>query len=250
MNPEIRYLEITQSTNDDALKWASAGAAHGCAIVAQQQVTGRGRLGKQWFSPAGKNLYCSIVVRPEIDPREYPKLTLVAGLAVAEFLEAQFPVSVGLKWPNDLFISKRKCAGILCESSLGPDSSQSFAVIGVGLNINLSSDELPAELSDSATSLVIEGCQAVNPIALFPNLRTQVLLTIAEFEQHGFLPIIKRWRAKDILYGKVTQWVNRVGDIVSGTSLGPDDEGILHVVDERSVIHEIISGDIKLARSS
>lgn len=153
-----RSLELrseTGSTNDDAREAAERGAPRGHVVAADAQRAGRGARGRSWASPPGTDLYLSIVERPELPPRELAALTLAVGLGVrdacAALLEARGARGlVEVKWPNDVRLDGRKCAGVLVESSsvgdrLGP------VIVGIGLDVNRA--EWPDALRDVATSL-------------------------------------------------------------------------------------------------
>lgn len=241
------YLETTDSTNRVARELGEQGAAHGSGVVAEAQSAGRGRLGRSWFSPPGKNLYCSYVVRPDIDLQDFPKLTMVAGLAAVRCLQQISTVPLGLKWPNDLFINSRKCGGILCESSTA--SGNAFAVIGFGINCNLSPADIPEELRETATSLLAEGQARVDVGQLYSELRRHLLEAIAEFEEKGFAHILTRWNAHDLFRGTQMTWIREDRQPVTGISLGPDLDGALLVEDADGNRHKVISGDVTLAGS-
>jgi BirA family biotin operon repressor/biotin-[acetyl-CoA-carboxylase] ligase len=174
---------------------------------------------------------------------------MVAGLAAAEVLQRCSPgVGIGLKWPNDLMIGGKKCGGILCESSVDPtDDTHSFAIVGIGINLNLTIDELPAALRSIATSLAMEGAPPVDPAVMFTALRDQLLADVTVFKTQGFQEVLTRWRRFDVLAGKRTTWVTQTGEVVSGVSLGPDEQGLLRIEDETGAIHAVISGDITMA---
>lgn len=244
-------LESTESTNRDAMELASQGAMHGTAVIAKEQSQGRGRLGKRWQSPQDKGLYCSIIVRPDVRAEDYPFLTFVAGLAVAEALEKEFSLKAGLKWPNDIFFGMRKCGGILTESSNLHEiaATNRFAVVGIGLNVNTALDDFDEEIAATATSLLIESGKEIDLKMVFDLIRNELLIQIELFENEGFLQVIRRWRKRDCLLGKRLSWVSVTGCKVFGVSLGPDDEGRLHVKDDNGIVHEILSGDIQLARN-
>ncbi len=139
--------ETAGSTNDELRTLAAAGAEHGLVLLAREQTAGRGRRGAAWFSPAGESLAFSILVRPQEPKALWPRLALAAGLAVSEAIES-FGPQAGIKWPNDVWIGRRKISGILVEA--GPD----FAIIGIGLNVHTT--DFPAEVADIATSLQLE----------------------------------------------------------------------------------------------
>ena len=241
------FLESTDSTNRVARKLGEQGGEHGSGVLADTQTGGRGRLGRAWFSPPGKNLYCSYLVRPDIGLAEYPKLTMVAGVAAAQCLQEICTIPVGLKWPNDLYIKSRKCGGILCESSLAPGDS--FAVIGIGINCNLSDSDFPGELKEIATSVLIESGIAIDPKELFVRLRDTLLDAVSDFEKQGFSEILTRWNRFDAFRGTHMTWVREDGQPVEGISLGPDLDGSLVVQDSDGNRHKVISGDVTLAGS-
>lgn len=250
MNNIIR-LDSTESTNRDAFRLASKGAQHGTVIITDNQTKGRGRLGKSWESPVGKGLYCSIILRPELVPHLYPYLTFVAGLAVADAIDKIYSLSAQLKWPNDIYFNWKKCGGILTESSdLNGAVDDRFAIVGVGLNINAEKSDFPSDLQETATSLYIESGVIVEIEAVLLEVRDQLLLQVTDFERNGFSHVIERWRKRDFLIGKRLAWVAVTGKKVEGISLGPDDQGRLHVQDDTGVIHEVMSGDIQLCSQS
>lgn len=146
--------ESVESTNDEARRLALGGAAEGLIVLAESQTAGRGRRGAAWFSPHGDSLAFSILLRPSDPIALWPRLALAAGLAVAEALET-FGLQPGIKWPNDIWLGKRKVAGILVEA--GPD----FAVVGIGLNVNTTS--FPTDVSEIATSLRLETSRSFAP---------------------------------------------------------------------------------------
>jgi BirA family transcriptional regulator, biotin operon repressor / biotin---[acetyl-CoA-carboxylase] ligase len=139
--------ETAASTNDEVRTLAQAGAPEGLILLALNQTAGRGRRGAAWFSAAGESLAFSILIRPDEPKALWPRLALAAGLAVAEAIESQ-GIEAGIKWPNDVWIHRRKVAGILVEAG------RDFAVVGIGLNVNTRA--FPPEVTEIATSLAIE----------------------------------------------------------------------------------------------
>ena len=141
----------TGSTNDDVREAARAGAAAGLVVVAERQDAGRGRRGAAWVCPPGEGLAFSVLLRPAEKKALWPRLSLAAGLAVAEALD-RFGVFAEVKWPNDIWIGGRKVSGILVEAG------EDFVVAGIGINVGVRG--FPAALQDSATSLAIERSEA------------------------------------------------------------------------------------------
>ena len=242
------FLKTTESTNRVAKEMGASGVLHGSGVVADTQTAGRGRLGRQWHSLPGGNLYCSYVVRPAIALQDYPKLTMVAGVAAAQCLEENSPIRISLKWPNDLYIGTKKCGGILCESI--PASSAPFAVVGIGINCNLSAPDIPVELKGMATSLLIEGGCRIDTRKLFVDLREHLLVAVSDFEKQGFSQILNRWGQFDTFKGTHMTWVREDGKPVEGINLGPDPDGSLLVQDANGNRHKVISGDVTLAGSA
>lgn len=153
----------TGSTNLDAKMLADEGAVTGTLVVADMQTAGRGRRGRDWVSPAGKDIYMSLLLRPLCRPEKASALTLVMALAVLEAIEEIVPGCIGIKWPNDIVMNGKKICGILTEMSAELDGIH-YVVIGVGINVNQT--EFDEELRERATSLMIETKSTVNRSSL------------------------------------------------------------------------------------
>ncbi len=246
----VHFLESTDSTNRLAKELAEKGEPHGTAVLAAMQTGGRGRLGKVWESVPGKGLYCSIIVRPEIDIENYARITLVTGVAVAKVVEEVTGKRCMLKWPNDIYLKGRKCGGILTESSpVMMGTQEMYAVIGIGLNINSSDEEFPEELRTTATSFFMESGGNYTIREVFAKVRDQLLADLDEFSTAGFTGTLNSWRKRDYLFGRWMECVGYDGTIIRGIALGPDSEGRLFLRDEDGVEHGVLSGDVRLAKS-
>ena len=155
-NP-LYYFDSLDSTNLQAKRLAEEGAPHGTLVVADQQTAGRGRRGRGWSSPAGSNLYFTLLLRPQISPDKASMLTLVMALAVAEGISqccegADGKQKPGINWPNDIVLNGRKVCGILTEMSLSVEQDCiQYVVIGVGINV--AHQDFPEEMRDRAVSL-------------------------------------------------------------------------------------------------
>ena len=143
-------FDVTDSTNVRAAVAAAEGAAHGTLVTAQAQTAGRGRRGRSWSSPAGVNLYFSLLLRPEFAPEKAPMLTLVMALAVLRAVRKECGDLCGIKWPNDLVIGGRKVCGILTELRLQQMQIE-HVIVGVGINVK--EQIFPEETADKATCL-------------------------------------------------------------------------------------------------
>jgi len=245
----VQFFDCTGSTNDLALALSDTGAPDGTLIVADSQNAGRGRLeGRAWHSPPGTGLYFSLILRPRLAPADFPKLTLAAGLALCKGLESHAQCQPGLKWPNDLFLHGKKCGGILTETQALAGAGQTAVVIGIGLNVNTPPEEFSGELRAKATSLLAETGTPYDRGPLLAALLAELDLVVARLEKEDFPGILAEWRQRDIHAGLQVSWLNTQGRVVTGISLGPDEEGFLHIRDAQGQSHSVVSGDISLAQ--
>jgi len=159
MGHDARVLDSTGSTNDDARRWAIEGARTGSVVVADAQTAGRGRHGRSWSSPKGESLAMSIVLRTDVSAARLPPMAIVAGLAVREAIAARVKQSVQVKWPNDVVIGKKKIAGVLVEGAIF-GSRVDHVIVGIGVNVKTT--HFPDEIASTATSLALEGAQALD----------------------------------------------------------------------------------------
>lgn len=142
------------STNQEAKKVALEGMEEGTIIIADEQIAGKGRRGRNWVSPPGTGIWMSIILRPDTQPQNASMLTLIAGLAVCKVIHQITSMKALIKWPNDIVINGKKICGILTEMNSEIDFIN-FVVIGIGINVNI--PEFPPELDNIATSLMLEG---------------------------------------------------------------------------------------------
>lgn len=141
---QIEKLGEVTSTNTLLLERARQGAPEGLVLTASSQTDGRGKPGRQWLSPSGKNLLCSILLRPPLSPAQAPMLTQIACRAVAKVLKEKYDVASEFKRPNDVMVGTRKICGTLVEAMSSPSKLEAV-VIGIGLNVNAEAMELPSE---------------------------------------------------------------------------------------------------------
>lgn len=153
MGQNIEFFAELDSTNNRARELALAGAQEGTLVVAEKQNAGRGRRGRAWTSEKGSGIWMSLLLRPEIPPEKASVLTLLAGLATAEALEAETGLPMEIKWPNDILCHGKKVVGILTEMDCEMTQVH-FVIAGIGINVNTKS--FPLELANVATSLYLE----------------------------------------------------------------------------------------------
>ena len=216
------------STQDIVRDEALAGAPAGTIAVTDHQSAGRGRRGRTWSDPPGKALMFSYLARPSRPLAELAPLTLVVGIVVAEAL----PVPTRLRWPNDLVIGGGKVGGILVEL-ITPAEGDPFAVVGIGINANVTADELPPTDRLPATSLLVEGGTEVDRIALLERIADGLDAALALFDREGFAPFLPRYAALDALAGHPLVLRLPEGEL-SGAAEGVDAHGRL-LIDGRAL---------------
>lgn len=227
------------STQDIVRDEALAGAPAGTICVTDHQSAGRGRRGRTWEAPPGKALMLSYLARPERALAELAPLTLVVGIVVAEAL----PVPTRLRWPNDLVIDAGKVGGILVELVTPPDGPP-FAVVGIGINANLTADELPPTDRLPATSLLVEGGAEVDRIALLEVLGAGLDAAFAVFDTGGFAPFAERYAALDGLAGhRVTLRLPQAE--ATGTAIGVNATGHLRLLIEGGAEQTFAAGEVE-----
>ena len=228
-----RHHRVTDSTNERAKELAIAGAPGGLVVTADEQTAGRGRRGNEWFAPPGSCLLYSAVLRPFTAP-ESPLLPLAVPIAVCEASEAVAPVSCQVKWPNDVWIDERKVAGVLVEAR--PD--EGWAVIGVGLNVAIHADQFPAELQETATSLLPTEAEGGLPPAGAPGVRRALAATnesLGRWIRATDDEVLAAYRARDALSGRRISW-----DGGEGTAKEIDERG--HLVVETAGAERVALG--------
>ncbi|MEE0807769.1 MAG: biotin--[acetyl-CoA-carboxylase] ligase, partial [Acutalibacteraceae bacterium] len=147
----ITVLDETHSTNDVARELARQGAEEFSCVLSKRQTGGRGRMGRKFFSYDG-GVYLSVVLRPDINPKDSLFITVAAAVAMAEVIEEVSGKRALIKWVNDIYIDGKKVCGILTEGSISGESLQ-FAILGVGVNLSLPKENFPTEISNIAGSV-------------------------------------------------------------------------------------------------
>jgi BirA family biotin operon repressor/biotin-[acetyl-CoA-carboxylase] ligase len=239
---DVVCLDATDSTNSRAMAIAEEGAPHGTVVVADEQTGGRGRFGRRWVSPPGRNIYASLLLRPEIPNARAPGLSLVAGVALADAVEAA-GVPALLKWPNDLYLGERKAGGILVEAASDAERVR-HVVIGAGINVNLAEDEIPAELRGKATSMRIRAGRTFPREALLASFLDAFAGRYGEFLSGGFPAVHAGWERRDFLRGRRVL-VRRGEGEAWGAAHGVDAGGaLLFRPDGSDAVERVISGEI------
>ncbi len=241
----VTVLDNTESTNHYAAALAKDGASSGTVVVAETQSKGRGRLGRVWLSPPGTGLYFSLIWHSQLQPEDLAKLTLAAGLGLCLALESCTNLQFKIKWPNDLFLDNKKIGGILTEN-LGQKQKHTLVIIGIGLNVNTPATAFPDDLAQKASSLYIFSKKKFCRGRLLTEILQKLDDTLTDLEQGQFNKILTEWRRRDATINKKMTWLTPSRKVVTGISLGINDEGLLHIRDNAGKIHEVMSGDLSL----
>ena len=191
----LRAYRAVESTQTLARAWACEGAPEGAVVLADYQTAGRGQRGRRWTALAGTSLLFSVVLRPRFPVCRWPEIPLAAGCAVAEGLEAIAPVSVALKWPNDVLVAGRKLAGILVE---GVATTPSLVIVGIGVNVSQQDADWPPGLAGRARSLAGLGAP-VRRETLLAALLGRLDAWYHVLDDEGFEPVRAAWRRRGLL---------------------------------------------------
>lgn len=247
-----RYFASVGSTNDLLKTAVVAGNDYwpraGTIYLTDYQSQGRGRLNRRWLAPAGTSLLLSILFRPGWPPEQAHWLTMLASLAAAEAVEAMLPLSVGVKWPNDLVVRLagvwHKLAGVLVEGNVGQNGRLQSAVVGVGINVNIPCEHLP-ETAAPATSLLAAAGQSVSRLSLLVDF-LQRLETEYERADNGQSPQ-PDWDRRLVTTGQQVR-VAHAGQRreIVGTAVGTNEWGQLLVQDDKGRLHAVAAGDVTL----
>jgi BirA family biotin operon repressor/biotin-[acetyl-CoA-carboxylase] ligase len=234
------------STNTVLRRLAQTGGADGTAVLAEEQTAGRGRLGKTWYSPAGMNVYVSVLFRPTITVAAMPVFAMIASLAVTDAAWAE-GVPAAIKWPNDVVVGRRKLAGTLVEYASGGDLVE-YAILGVGVNVNIDRAGLVTGLGEEAVHATSLRESAGRPIdrnafiAAFLNLLEK---WDDEYRAHGAASVLAAWRERDALAGHLVH-VSEADADFDARVLGVAPDGRLVVEDERGGRRELTSAELAL----
>lgn len=245
LKPKILRFDSLPSTNLEAMKRASDGAAEGLCIVAGEQTAGRGRRQREWVSPCGAGLYFSILLRPQFAQSSWPLLTLMAAIAVHDALLAECQLETDIKWPNDILVDGKKLCGILAETI---DTPAGRAVV-VGIGINLTQSAFPPALETIATS-VETGTSAKPDLAKVLEALVSMLVTHYEVLNavDGNAEIVRSWCTRSsYCRGKLVR-VTDGNETFLGTTRGLERDGALRVETDNGEIKVLRAGDVSSVR--
>lgn len=251
--PLLHYSAVG-STNDLAKEQARAAHAEGLVIVADEQLAGRGRLGRGWTAPPGSSLLMSLLLRPTwLPPQDAFLLTMLAGVALCEAVEQAATVEAALKWPNDLLLpvpqpdgamAQRKAAGILSEIELKNEQIR-WVVMGMGVNVNWSPHGVVdgRDLAQSATSVRAAAGQPVDRMTLLHSLLERLDAHYAALRRGQRETLFASWRARLATIGARVAVQLPAGEL-AGVAEGVEPSGALLVRDDHGRRHVVTAGEV------
>ena len=240
LGKNIHFFREVDSTNDVARELAREGAEEGTIVIAESQRSGKGRRGKRWISPSG-GAWLTIILRPEIEPTKAPQLTLVTGVAVAETLDQECGLNIGIKWPNDILIGDKKVSGILTEVET-KKGEVDFVLVGIGIDLNMDVTTFPPNLRGGATSLKAELDREIQGAELVQRFLQRFEILYNQFKAGEFREILTEWRKLSSTIGKYVE-VHKKGRIVYGEAVGVNKDGKLILELEDGTLRKIVSGE-------
>jgi BirA family biotin operon repressor/biotin-[acetyl-CoA-carboxylase] ligase len=241
---ELIYRASTGSTSNLAKELAGRGAAEGLVVVADEQTAGRGRMDRRWLAPAGTCILCSILFRPDLAPQNANRLTMLCALAAADALAKVAGLRAALKWPNDLVVGEeswRKLAGVLTDTGILGEKL-SFAVVGIGINVNVHVDAL-ADLAPNATSVMAETGQ-------FTDRETLLAALLAGIENR-YTPLrsgenpLTEWATRLATLGRRVTATTAQGAL-TGIAEAVDEDGALLLRTDEGRLVPLAAGDVTL----
>jgi len=243
---DIHVFEQTTSTNDVADKFARDGVKEGVVVFAEAQTKGRGRLGRKWLSPAGKGLWFSVLLRPDLRPQETTQLTVAAATALRRAIHSQTGLQPEIKWPNDILIRGRKVAGILTELHAELDRTK-YVILGIGVDANQTVKDFPTELRRLATSIRIETGQVADRAELATQILRELDHDYGRICAGDFESVADEWERHCTTLG--CNVVIQIGERkAQGRAESLDPDGALLLRTQHGHLERIIGGDVTLEK--
>jgi BirA family biotin operon repressor/biotin-[acetyl-CoA-carboxylase] ligase len=239
---EIRVHDRIGSTNDEALRWAAEGARDMSLVVANEQTRGRGRMGREWYTPRDSALAFSLVLRPNSVEKAHPShLTGLLTLSMVDCLDS-LELTAGIKWPNDVLVDGNKVAGVLVESTWSGENPEAF-VLGMGVNVLPDSVPPNHKLQFPATCIA----HAIGRPISREDLLYEILKgTLAWRSRIGTREFLRIWEQRLAYLGQQIRLEPAKRTPILGVLLGLDREGHLQVLDEHGETITVHHGDVHL----
>ncbi len=241
---EIYYFPELKSTNIMAKEKTlhrAEGIDGGTLIIAERQSAGKGRLGREWFSPAG-GIWFSIILYPQLSPSYISRITLMTAVAAVKTIKVCTQIESQIKWPNDILINEKKVCGILTEMSAELDIID-WVVVGIGINVNIGHREFPEDIQENTISLKEASGKDVLRVKLVQTFLQEFEKCYEILKRREFSSVLKEWKLYSHTLGKKIE-VNIGEKVVTGEAIDINESGALILKKEDGELIEIISGTI------
>lgn len=244
---KILLFKETDSTNSQAVQLAENGEKEGTVVIAEAQSSGRGRQGRTWFSPPGMGIYLSMILRPNIQPRDAFVVILLFTIAAVETIRNETSLDARIKWPNDILIKGKKAGGILIEMRTRKKKID-YLVSGIGINVNTCLSAFPEEVAVKTTSLKEITKKDVDRNRLIRQLLKSFEQEYFQFLEKGKELVIKKWLAHTDMIGKEVT-IDMTDRSVEGKVIGIDENGSL-LLKAKDKTEKITAGDIRVIENA
>lgn len=246
----IYYEEKVDSTNTLARDLSNKGVKNGSVVISDYQEKGRGRSGKIWVSPHGRNIYMSIILKPKFSPEIAHGMTILAAVSVADAISEITALTPQIKWPNDILINSKKISGILTEMST-QNMTIEHIIVGIGINVNTEEEEMEEKIKNIATSLLIES-KKMDSSNNFVDRNKLIISILNKFDKYyemflstGLSPILHNYQKYFGMVGKEIE-INIKDKKVRGLVVGIDSTGALLLKTGENELEKVVSGEIYL----
>jgi len=241
---EMFHYETLDSTNDKAKELASKPGLDGAVVISEEQTTGKGRMGRHWTSPKHKGIWMSIILKPDLEPAVVPRITHISAASVVSALK-ELGIDALVKWPNDIILNNKKICGILTEMS-GEINKIAYIVVGIGINANLSKEDIPSEISEKASSLFVETGSEADRKLIAAKVLNKFEVLYNNFLNTGSIEdSIKICRESSILIGRDVRIIHRQKE-TKAHAMDINSKGELIVKFEDGHIEPVISGEVSV----
>lgn len=246
MKIQLRHFDVLESTNTTAVAAAIDGAPEGTVIVADRQEGGHGRMQRVWNSPLG-GLWFTVILRPQIDPQFAAQITLLAGVAVARALRRLYDTdAVAIKWPNDVLLDGKKICGILSELQLDESGAVAYAVVGVGINVDLREQDIPEDIRPAAAILNLSLERKHTCKEVLQAVLAEFAAVYEDWIARGAVAVLKSWRQLNCTLGRHVLVKDDDEVIFTGVACDMDEQGAIIVKNEEGICRSFNFGEISI----
>lgn len=240
---QVHIFKSLDSTNNEAKKMAVNKAPSGSLILSEEQTAGRGRRGKDFFSPANSGIYMSLILRPQLSVEDITLVTTGASVAVSRAIEKLFNLTPKIKWINDIYIDDKKVCGILTEGVTDFESGNIEAII-LGIGINFNTMNFPEELKKKAGSLILEKISKISRNTLISQIVIEIFKVLDEIPKREYL---QEYKERSWILGNKIE-VLGANETYKAKALDINEKGELIIALENGEIKTLLSGEVSIIK--